>query len=123
MGGSGAGYTPKTLHLTSEDIKRRLREGGSDAYLFDVEYEKLKKEEERLQAEYEREREKYLKITEQLRQEMLNGTATDADMALYNNLIAISCIQKDVLIEVIKEKAREIETKRINQLLKDGDRS
>lgn len=62
-------------------------------------------------------------ILAELYNKMMNGTATDADMALYNNLIAISCIQKDVLIEVIKEKAREIETKRINQLLKDGDRS
>lgn len=93
MGGSGAEYTPKTLHLTSEDIKRRLRESGSDAYLFDVEYEKLKKEEERLQAEYEREREKYLKITEQLRQEMLNGTASDADMARYMSALTDKGVQ------------------------------
>ena len=112
MGGSGAGYSPNTLHLTSEDIKRRLREGGSDAYLFDVEYEKLKKEKERLQAEYEREREKYLKITEQLRQEMLNGTATDADMARYMSALTDRGVQLQQQQQKMQESINQLADQR-----------
>lgn len=42
---------------------------------------------------------------------MAKGTITDEEKAIYENEIAISCIQEEVLIEMIKEKAREIETK------------
>lgn len=93
MGGSGQRYGRNGAHLTEEEIKRRHRSADSDAYMFDVEYEKLKKEEERLQAEYEREREKYLRITEQLRQEMSNGTASDADMARYMAMLTDRGVQ------------------------------
>lgn len=82
MGGSGSGYS-KNHKLTQEDIKKRLQREDSDAYLFDVEYQKLKAEQERLAAEYAREREEYLRISEELRQEMSDGTATDADMARF----------------------------------------
>ena len=83
MGGGGQRYGSQSSNLTQEQIRRRHRAVDGDAYIFDVEYEKLKKEEERLQRQYEREREEYLRVTEQLRQEMANGTASDADMARY----------------------------------------
>ena len=82
MGGSGSSYS-KNHKLTQEDIKKRLQREDSDAYLFDVEYQKLKAEQERLAEEYAREREEYLRISEELRQEMSDGTATDADMARF----------------------------------------
>lgn len=71
--------------LTKEELEARLSKGGSDSdtYIFDVEYQKLKEERERVRREYERERERYLRISEDLRREMVNGTASDADMARY----------------------------------------
>ena len=81
MGGSGSGYG--NGKLTSEDIKKKFQQEESDAYLFDVEYEKLKAEQEKLAEQYSEQREKYLKITEQLRNEMSEGTASEADMARF----------------------------------------
>lgn len=104
-----ARYSKKPLRLTSEDIKKKLRQNEeSDAYMFDVEYQKLKLEQERLEEEYEREREKYLRISEELREEMLNGTASEADMARFMSALT------DKGVELQQEQARMQET--INDL-------
>ena len=82
MGGSGSNYD-KDNKLSKEDIKKKVKKQDSDAYLFDVEYEKLKKEREEAQAKYADARDRYLRVTEQLRDEMANGTASDTDMARF----------------------------------------
>ena len=78
MGGSGSGYS-KNGKLTKDDIRKKHRSVDGDGYLFDVEYQKLKEEQERIQREYDRERAEYLRVTERLRQEMLGGSANMAD--------------------------------------------
>ena len=82
MGGSGSGYG-KGGKLTKAELERRHKKEDSDAYLFDVEYEKLKKEQEAAEREYEEARQEYMRISKQLQDEMANGTASDADMARF----------------------------------------
>lgn len=102
MGGSGQNYKGG-LKLTSEDIKRRHKKLDGDAYIFDVEYEKLKKEQERLEREYEHEREEYLRISEELRREMMNGTATEQDMTRF--MAALT--DKGVMLEQQQQKMQK----------------
>lgn len=94
MGGSGGSYLKNKKGLTSEDIANMLNRGGdSDSYIFDVEYEKLQKENERLREEYERAREEYMRISEELRREMANGTASAADEARFMAMLSDRGVQ------------------------------
>ena len=79
--------------LTREQIERKHRRLDGDGYIFDVEYQKLKEEQERIRAQYEKEREKYLQITEKLREEMMNGTATNADTARFMAVLSDRGVQ------------------------------
>ena len=45
----------------------------------------------------------------ELYNKIAKGIATDDEKAMYDSRIAISCIQEDVLIKAIRDKAREIE--------------
>lgn len=47
----------------------------------------------------------------ELYNKIANGIATDEEKAIYESKIAISCISEDVLIEIIKDKARELESR------------
>lgn len=100
MGGSGSGYS-KNVKLTNEELKKRFRE-ESDAYLFDVEYEKLKAEREKVEEKYAKAREDYLRITEQLRQEMSEGAASEADMARFMAVLTDRGVQ-------LQQKQAELE--------------
>lgn len=94
MGGSGNGYG-KGGKMTEGELSARHKGVDGDAYMFDVEYEKLKKEQERLEKEYEKEREEYMRISDQLRQEMLNGTATGAEMERFMSALT----EKGVMLQ------------------------
>ena len=52
---------------------------------------------------------KTIYLLAELYNKIVKGTATDEEKAMYKARIAISCIQEDVLIEAIKERAREIQ--------------
>lgn len=93
MGGSGSGYGKGKSVMTEEELKRRHKEEDSDAYLFDVEYEKLKKEREEAEEKYEQAREKYMKTTEELRKEMMNGTASEADVSRFMAMLTDRGVQ------------------------------
>lgn len=92
MGGSGTQYN-KRNGLTREDIENAINKGDGDGYVFDVEYQKLQAERERLREEYERARDEYVKITEQLRKEMENGTASEADEARFMAMLTDRGVQ------------------------------
>ena len=79
--------------LTEEGLRARHRKEDSDAYLFDVEYEKLKKEREETEKELEQAREEYLRVSEELRQEMINGTASDAAMERFSAVLTERGVQ------------------------------
>ena len=93
MGGGGQQYAKNGRGLSKEAILKRHRSVDGDAYVFDVEYEKLKHEKERIQREYDRERERYLRITEQLRNEMTNGTASEGDAERYMEVLSERGVQ------------------------------
>ena len=88
MGGSGANYLRNKKGLTEEDLKDTIKKGDGDGYIFDVEYQKLMEEEDRIRDEYERAREEYLRISEELKREMENGTATEADQIRFMALLS-----------------------------------
>lgn len=81
MGGSGSGYGKNKHAMTEEEMKKKHKAMDGDSYIFDVEYQKIKKEQERLQREYEKARAEYLRITERLRQEMLGGVNNESFIA------------------------------------------
>ena len=83
----------RDYRLTKEGLRKRHQQEDNDAYLFDVEYEKLKAEQEQADKEYEEAREDYLEITEELRDEMLNGTASDSDMARFMTALTTKGVQ------------------------------
>lgn len=93
MGGGGQRYKKYKAHLTREQIMKQHQSVDGEGYLFDVEYRKLKDEEDRLQAEYERERDRYLRITNNLRDEMQNGTASQSDLARYMEVMSDRGVQ------------------------------
>ena len=92
MGGSGASLK-NGGKLTAYELRRRHALADSDAYMFDVEYQKLKQEQERLARQYERARERYLRISEQLREEMLNGESTGAIASQYMSALTAKGVE------------------------------
>ena len=87
-------YSGKSkIGLTNEEIKKKHKQEDGDGYLFDVEYEKLKKEREEAEREYKAARDEYYKITEELRQEMANGTASETDMARFMAILSERGVQ------------------------------
>lgn len=89
--------------MTAEQMKRKHKAEDSDAYLFDVEYEKLKKEREEADKKYEQARKEYMRISEELRSEMENGTASDADMARFTAILT----QRGVQLQQEQAKMQE----------------
>ena len=83
MSSKGKYAGTKSARLTTEEMKKRYKKEDGDGYLFDVEYEKLKAEREEAEREYEQAREEYMRVSDQLRQEMMNGTASEADMSRF----------------------------------------
>lgn len=79
--------------LTNEEIQKRHRREDGDAYMFDVEYEKLKKEREEAEREYEKARDEYVRITKELREEMINGTASQSDMSRFMSALTDRGVQ------------------------------
>lgn len=88
MGGSGANYARNKKGLTEEDLERVINKGDGDGYIFDVEYQKLMKEQDKLRDEYEKAREEYLRISEELRREMELGTASRAEQERFMALLS-----------------------------------
>ena len=93
MGGSGSGYGKRKGAMTEEELKRKHKKEDSDAYLFDVEYEKLKKEREEAEKEYAKARDEYIRISKELREEMANGTVTDSEMARFMAVLSDRGVQ------------------------------
>lgn len=93
MGGSGSGYGKNGKGLTQEELERRHRKEDSDAYLFDVEYEKLKKEREEAEEEYAKARDEYVRISKELREEMVNGEVSDAEMSRFMAMLTDRGVQ------------------------------
>ena len=92
MGGRGSGQN-KWGKLTAEELRRRHIAEDSDAYMFDVEYRKLKEERDRLARQYEQARERFLRISEQLREEMANGTASNGDMTQFMSALSAKGVE------------------------------
>lgn len=115
-------YKKKKGSLTSEEMEAKYKKNDGDGYLFDVEYDKLKQEREKIEKEYADEREEYLRITEQLRAEMLNGTASESDVsrfmtALTNKGVELEQQQQDLQkrIDTLSGRVSDIENQ-MNEL-------
>lgn len=94
MGGSGSGYGKNGgKGLTQAELERRHRQEDSDAYLFDVEYEKLKKEREEAEEEYAKARDEYVRLSKELREEMVNGEVSDAEMGRFMAMLTDRGVQ------------------------------
>lgn len=122
MGGSGSGYGKHKGAMTEEELKRKHKKEDSDAYLFDVEYEKLKKEREEAEKEYAKARDEYIRISKELREEMANGTVTDSEMARFMAVLSDRGVQlqeeqvkAQEQIDKMAEVQADVET-RMNEL-------
>ena len=118
MGGGNYRNGKNGSNLTKEEMRRKHQHEESDAYLFDVEYDKLKKEEERLEKEYQREREEYRRITEDLRREMMNGTASEADMARFMSALTDRGVQLQQQQEKMQQSIDSLNEQR-NEVARD----
>ena len=98
-----ARYGKKRKKKLEEQIEEARKKADSDAYLFDVEYEKLRAEQEAAQREIEQAREELQRITEELRQEMYDGTASEADMARFMAVLT----DRGAQLQKQQEKMRE----------------
>ncbi len=119
MGGRATKYVGKS-GLTDRDIEEALRD--NDAYIFDVEYEKLMKEREQMQKEYDKAMEEYRKISEELRNEIQSGDATSYDMAQYMNMLSDRGVQLQQEQTKLQESLQKMQAsqgdlyERINEL-------
>lgn len=105
-------YGTRSARLTEEGVKRRYKKADGDGYLFDVEYEKLKHEREEAERKYEQAREDYMRITEELREEMANGTASDADMARFMAVLTNRGVQLQQEQKKMQEQVNQLADQR-----------
>ena len=109
MGGNGASYLKGKKGLNKEDIESLVkRKQNDDSYIFDVEYQKLQAENEKLREEYERAREEYVRITDELRKEMENGTASEADEARFMAMLSERGVQLQSEQKKLEDSLNEI---------------
>ena len=97
--------------MTEEEMRRKHKKEDSDAYLFDVEYEKLKKEREEAEREMEQARDEYVKVSEELRQEMMNGTASESDMSRFMAVLTERGVQLQQQQEQLMKQVNEVQDK------------
>ena len=108
MSSKGEYRARKDARLTEDQMKKRHKQEDGDAYLFDVEYEKLKKEREDAREEMEKAREEYMRVSEQLRQEMINGTASDTAVARFMSALTDRGVQLEQQQEKLQENISKV---------------
>lgn len=108
MSSKGKYAGTRSARLTEDRLKKRVKEQDGDGYLFDVEYEKLKKEREETEKKYEQAREEYLRITEELRKEMMNGTASETDVARFMAALTNRGVQLEQQQQKIQESVDQL---------------
>ena len=111
MSSKGEYRARKDVRLTEDQMRKKHKQEDGDAYLFDVEYEKLKKEREEAREEMEKAREEFMRVSEQLRQEMINGTASDTAVARFMSALTDRGVQLEQQQEKLQENISKVSEK------------